>query len=127
MDATPDYSQAQASRAIDLQVHPTARQSPGASLTIITASTGTGAYQRSVPTGDSGTLVIDTPTRPQDDAGMQSELARLKASVEYIQGDLKEIKTDIRQVRGDVRTQLYWVIGGFAALLIVLAKGFKWI
>lgn len=58
---------------------------------------------------------------------MEARVAKLEAAVEHIQRDISDIRVDIRQMRGDMRTQFYWTIGGFAAMLAVMAKGFGWL
>lgn len=61
------------------------------------------------------------------DGGMEARLAKLEASMEHVQEDIRDIKTDIREVRSSLRADLLWMIGGFAAMLAVMAHGFHWI
>ena len=77
---------------------------------------------------------IVTPGGPGDNGGMEARVAKLEAAVEHIQRDISDIRTDIRDIRGELRgvhsamrTHFYWMIGAFAAVLAVMAKGFGWL
>lgn len=59
--------------------------------------------------------------------GMEARIARLESAVEYIHRDVADIKTDVREIRGKMDTHFYWILGAFAGLLAVLARGFHWI
>jgi hypothetical protein len=62
-----------------------------------------------------------------DNGGMEARVAKLEATVEHIGSDISDIRTDLRQIRGDMRTQFYWMLAAFAAVLGVMAKGFGWL
>ncbi len=63
--------------------------------------------------------------------GMESRVAKLEASVEYIQKDIGEIKLDIRELRSnhdrDFRILFAAIIATALGLAYLMAQGFKWI
>lgn len=58
---------------------------------------------------------------------LEARVARLESDVEYIKRDISEMKVDVKEIRAHQRSDFRWVIGGFIALLGVLAKGFGWL
>jgi len=69
---------------------------------------------------------------------LESRVARLEADVAHIRSDLAEIKRDIRELRGqiaDIERKLIrglasnriWMLLQSAAILGVMARGFKWL
>lgn len=58
---------------------------------------------------------------------LEARVARLESDVDYIKRDISEMKVDVKDIRAHQRSDFRWVIGGFVALLGVLAKGFGWL
>lgn len=69
---------------------------------------------------------------------LESRVARLESDVAHIRSDIAEMKLDIRELRkdmADLAQQLtrglaanrIWVLLQSAALLAVMARGFKWL
>ena len=62
------------------------------------------------------------------------QIAELRADVRHVQSDMVEIKADIREMNGEIRAtraELWsakiWALGLCGTLLLVMARGFKWI
>ena len=64
---------------------------------------------------------------PPHDGGMEARLARLESTSEHILRELVEMKTDVRELRKNARADFYWMLGGFTAMLAVMAHGFHWL
>lgn len=69
-----------------------------------------------------------------NNGGMEARIAKLEAASEHVVRELSELRQDIREVRQSLRSQTYWMVGGFAwftlslaAMLGVIAKGFGWL
>jgi len=69
---------------------------------------------------------------------MEARVAKLESDVEYIKRDIADIKSDVKEIRKDLKETLtevstakIWAVmlyvAGFGAMLLVMAKGFKWI
>lgn len=62
---------------------------------------------------------------------MEARLAKLEASMEYVQRDVSDIKTDIRRIHDAVDSNFKLTFGGliFVALGLagIMAKGFGWL
>jgi len=69
---------------------------------------------------------------------MEVRIAKLESDVEYIKRDITDIKSDLKDIRKDAKDTLaeisslkVWAltfyVAGFAGLLFVMAKGFKWL
>jgi hypothetical protein len=62
---------------------------------------------------------------------MEMRVAKLEASVEYIQRDIGDIKIEVRGLRADARSDFRLLFGALIAAVLALAglmaKGFHWI
>jgi len=62
---------------------------------------------------------------------MEARLAKLEASMEYVQKDVADIKTDIRRIHDSVDKNLKLYFAGliFVALglAVIMARGFGWL
>ena len=61
------------------------------------------------------------------DPHMEARVAKLESTCEHILRELVEMKQDVRELRKNSRADFYWMLGGFAAMLAVMAHGFHWI
>lgn len=72
------------------------------------------------------------------DQSLESRVARLESDVAHIRSDIAEMKLDIRQLQGQMReleqklihglaSNRIWMLLQSAALLGVMARGFKWL
>lgn len=63
--------------------------------------------------------------------GMEARVAKLEASVGYIEREITDIKTEVRGLRSDARTDFRLTFGALIAVAIglagLMAKGFGWI
>lgn len=69
---------------------------------------------------------------------LESRVARLEADVGHIRSDIAELKLDVRQLQAQIReleqklirglaSNRIWMLLQSAAILGVLARGFKWL
>ena len=72
------------------------------------------------------------------DQPLESRVARLESDVAHIRSDIAEMKLDIRQLREQMReveqrlirglaSNRIWMLMQSAAILGVMARGFKWL
>jgi len=66
-----------------------------------------------------------------DNGGMEARVAKLEASVDYIQREISELKTEVRGIRSDARTDFRLLFGALIAVALglagLMAKGFGWL
>jgi len=90
-------------------------------------------------------LPLEPTPSPLHDGGMEARIAKIESHVEYIKRDVadlksshtrmadamasfaKDVNAEFKSVREEMRTDFRWIIGCFAGLLAVMAKGFGWI
>lgn len=62
---------------------------------------------------------------------MEARVAKLEASMEYVQRDIGEIKTDVRQIKEHARTDFRQLFGALIVVALglagLMAKGFHWL
>ena len=62
---------------------------------------------------------------------MEARVAKLEASVDYIQREISELKTEVRGIRSDARTDFRLLFGALIAVALglagLMAKGFGWL
>ncbi len=46
---------------------------------------------------------LGPPRVPPHDDGVGARVARLEASMEYVQRDIFELRTEVREIRGDIK------------------------
>ena len=66
-----------------------------------------------------------------NNGAMEARVAKLEASMEYIQREIGEIKTDVRQIKDHARTDFRMLFGALIAVALglagLMAKGFHWL
>lgn len=66
-----------------------------------------------------------------NNGGMEARIAKLEASVEYIQTDIASIKQDVRDIRADMRSDFRLLFASLIAVALglagLMAKGFGWL
>ena|SRR5690606_18877563 len=85
--------------------------------------------------GDPPRPPVDRPRGDGDNGGMESRIARLETTVEYIQRDIVEMKGHINALRTDVSgirtTDFRLTFGAIITVALglagLMAKGFGWI
>jgi len=69
--------------------------------------------------------------QPPDNGDMEARVAKLEASMEYVQRDIGEIKTDLRQIKEHARTDFRQLFGALIVVALglagLMAKGFHWL
>jgi hypothetical protein len=62
---------------------------------------------------------------------MDARLAKLEASMEYVQRDVSDIKTDIRRIQDAVDSKFLLTFGSLIVVAVglagIMAKGFGWL
>lgn len=68
---------------------------------------------------------------PPYDSGMEARVAKLEASMEFVQRDIAEIKSDIREIKRDARGDFRLLFGAIISMGLglagLMAKGFGWL
>lgn len=67
--------------------------------------------------------------------GMESRVAKLEASMDYVQRDISDLKSDVREIRKEIAgirtTDFRLIFGAIIAVAIglasIMAKGFGWL
>jgi uncharacterized coiled-coil protein SlyX len=66
-----------------------------------------------------------------DNGGMEARIAKLEASVDFIQREISDLKTEVRGLRTDARTDFRVLFGALIAVALglaaLMAKGFGWL
>lgn len=62
-----------------------------------------------------------------DNGGMDYRIGKLEGAVEQMDKRLSNVETSLTTLSTKIDRQLYFYIGGFAAMLLTMAKGFGWI
>ena len=74
---------------------------------------------------------VESGNEPPYDGGMEARVAKLEASMEYVQRDIGEIKTDIREIKEHARTDFRVLFGALIVTALglagLMAKGFHWL
>lgn len=74
-------------------------------------------------------------TDPPDNGEMEARVAKLEASMEFVQRDVADLKADVREIKKDITgirtTDFRLTFGAIIAVALglagLMAKGFHWI
>ncbi len=58
---------------------------------------------------------------------IESRLTRLEVVIENINASLNRIENKMDKIEQRLWSNFYWMVGANAAILLVMAHGFKWI
>lgn len=68
---------------------------------------------------------------PPYDGGMEARVAKLEASMEFVQRELTDIKGDTREIKKDARADFRVLFGAIIVATLglagLMAKGFHWL
>ena len=78
-----------------------------------------------------GNAQLSPAISARSESSAVARVAKLEASMEFIQREIGEIKTDVRQIKDHARTDFRTLFGALIAVALglagLMAKGFHWL